>query len=179
MNYQKNREYPNTVGYIEADNGERFPDNIYTESSRATGTQQEVANMWARGDLPTHSVAGNRVKLYTSSGNFKGYQYREGYGLLKHYRHIQAIRTKSQLIIGDSSCYGKGWAHCSYPNDTKHYIDLTTIKANLKREDETIYDIEKVEDDRVVFSSGRYMDLDEYEVYDDDDPVPEPSPLGL
>lgn len=153
-----------TVGQIQADNGEYYPDDVYHETSRATGTQQEVADMWADGALPTHSTAGNRVKLYTSTDNFRGYQYPDGRGLLKHYAHIQAIRTRSGLVIGDSSCYGKGWAHCSYPTQYQEaYIDLTTLKANIRNEDEEIYDITGVDDGEVTFESGRVYDLEEKE----------------
>jgi hypothetical protein len=152
-----------TTGQIQADNGEYYPDDVYTETSRATGNQKRVANMWAKGDLPTHSVAGVRVKLYTSTGNFRGYQYPDGRGKLMHYRHIQAIRTYSGLIIGDSSCYGRGWAHCSYPTETDHYIDVTTLKSELKSEDETVYDIIGIDGDEVTFESGKVYDLDQQE----------------
>lgn len=150
-----------TTGQIVADNGKAYPDDVYEETSRATGNQKRVANMWARGDLPTHSVSGDAVKLYTSTENFVGYQYTDGRGKLKHYAHIQAIRTRSGLIIGDSSCYGKGWAHCSYPTETDHYIHVTTLKANLRNEDEDIYDITGIDGDEVTFESGRVYDLDQ------------------
>jgi hypothetical protein len=152
---------PQTV--IVADNGEEFPSDVYDKSGKATGSQQEVADMWAEGCLPTHSTAGKRVKLYTSTGNFKGYQYPDGRGLLKHYKHIQAIRTYSGLIIGDSSCYGRGMAHCNYPKNGDGKIDLTTLKANLKDEDELIYDITEVGDGEVTFESDRTFDLGEME----------------
>jgi len=150
-----------TTGQIQADNGETYPDDVYHETGRATGTQQEVADMWADGALPTHSFTRTRVKLYTSTENFVGYQYPSGKGKLVHYSHIQAIRTHSGLIIGDSSCYGRGWAHCSYPTDTDHYIDLTTLKANLKSEDENIYDITVIDGNLIGFESGRKYDLDQ------------------
>lgn len=162
-----------TTGQIQADNGETYPDNVYHETSRATGTQQEVADMWADGALPTHSTgsvgyrfgrsSGTRSAcvLYTSTRNFEGFQFTDGSGLLKHYSHIQAIRTRSGLVIGDSSCYGRGWAHCSYPTDTEHYIDLTNLKANLKSEDEEIYDITSIDGDLIGFESGREYDLNQ------------------
>jgi len=160
-----------TTGQIVADNGEAFPDSVYTETSRATGNQQWVADHWAAGDLPTHSVSGDAVKLYTSTENFVGYQYTDGRGKLKHYSHIQAIRTRSGLVIGDSSCYGKGWAHCSYPNDRDGYIDLTSLKSELRGDDEDIYDITALNGDLIEFESGRKYDLEANEWAD---PSPDP-----
>jgi hypothetical protein len=40
-------------------------------------------------------------------------------------------------------------------------IDLTTLKANLKSEDEEIYDITSIDGDLIGFESGREYDLDE------------------
>lgn len=160
-----------TVGQIVADNDEAYPDDVYEETSRATGNQQWVADHWAAGDLPTHSVSGDAVKLYTSTDNFRGYQYTDGRGKLKHYNHIQAIRTRSGLVIGDSSCYGKGWAYCSYPTDRDGYIDLTSLKSELRGDDEDIYDITALDGDLIEFESGRKYDLKANEWYD---PSPDP-----
>lgn len=158
-----------TTGQIVAENGEAYPDDVYEESSRATGTQQEVANMWADGKLPLHSTTGNAVKLYVSGGNFVGLQKTDRSGKLVHYNHIEAIRTKSGLIISDSSCYARGWAHCSTPrrSDIEATFDVTTLKANLRGEPETIYEITEVDDDEVTFESGRKMNLDGYDWVED------------
>jgi hypothetical protein len=163
---------------IVADNDVTFPREVYQPTTKATGTQQEVANMWARGDLPTHSTDGKRVKLYSSTGNFRGYQYPSGKGKLMHYSHIQAIRTHSGLVIGDSSCYGRGWAHCTYPNDNDGYIDLTHLNSELKGEKETIYDIMALEDDEVKFHTGRIWSLKTDEWVNDTE-TPDEKPLGL
>lgn len=168
-----------TTGQIVADNGKAYPDSVYHEKNRATGTQQEVADMWADGALPTHSTSGNRVMLYTSTKNFCGYQYPDGRGLLKHYSHIQAVRTRSGLVIGDSSCWAKGFAHCSYPKDKDGMIDLTTLKENLKHDDEGIYDIVSINRPLIEFESGRKYNLDKGEW---SDPTPNPidsNVLGL
>jgi hypothetical protein len=151
-----------TTGQIQADNGEYYPDSVYHETTRATGTQQEVADMWADGALPTHSTAGITVKLYTSTENFVGKQYPDGRGLLKHYSHIQAIRTRSGLVISDSDCYGKGWARCSNPTDKQGYLPLTKLKKELRNGDEDIYDITEVIGDEVTFESGRAFDTDSW-----------------
>lgn len=142
-----------------ADNGEAYPDDVYHETSKATGNQRFVAEKWADGALPVHSVSGSKVELYTSTGNFKGYQYPDGHGKLKHYRHIEAIRTRNGLIIGDSSCWSKGFAKCTKPKDTDHYFDVTSLDSELMGEPEDIYDIESVDDGKATFASGRVYDL--------------------
>jgi hypothetical protein len=152
-----------TTGRIQADNGEYYPDDVYYETKRANGNQQWVADRWADGALPTHSTAGIKVKLYTSTGNFRGYQYPNGKGKLIHYSHIQAIRTNSGLLIGDSSCYAKGFAHCTYPRDCNVRIDLTSLKSKLNGEKETIYDIVEVNDEEVTFNSGRVYNVGGWE----------------
>jgi hypothetical protein len=169
-----------TTGRIVAKNGEAYPDDVYEESSRATGTQQEIANMWADGKLPVHSTAGSDVKLYVSGGNFVGLQKTDRSGKLVHYDHIEAIRTKSGLIISDSSCYAKGRALCSTPrnSDIECSFDVTTLKANLRGEPETIYEITDVDDEEVTFESDRKMDLDGYN-WVEDSQTKEVSVLGI
>lgn len=145
---------------IVADNDQEYPRSVYHETSRATGNQQWVADQWAEGALPTHSTAGSKVKLYTSSGNFKGYQWPDGSGKLVHYSHIQAIRTLSGLIIADNSCYARGRARCNTPKDTDHRIDVTALKKQMN-DAETIYDITEINGDEVIFNTGRAFDLDD------------------
>jgi hypothetical protein len=160
-----------TTGQIVADNGKAYPDDVYEETSRATGNQQWVADHWAAGDLPTHSVSGDAVKLYTSTENFVGFQYTDGRGKLKHYKHIECIRTRSGLLIGDSSCWARGFARCSKPRKTEHCIDLTSLKSELRGDDEDIYDITALDNDLIVFESGRKYDLEANEW---SDPSPDP-----
>jgi hypothetical protein len=168
-----------TVGQIVADNGEAFPDDVYTETSRATGNQQWVADAWAEGKLPTHSVSGDAVKLYTSTRNFEGYQYTDGRGKLKHYAHIQAIRTRSGLVVADNECYGKGWAHCNTPRDKAGSLPLTSLKDELRGDHEDIYDIVSISDDEATFESGRVFDTDSWGWVEDSLEVQgSPSPLG-
>jgi len=90
-------------------------------------------------------------------------------GKLVHYNHIEAIRTKSGLIISDSSCYARGRARCSTPRscDIEATFDVTTLKANLRGEPETIYEITDVDDEEVIFESDRKMNLDGYNWIED------------
>jgi hypothetical protein len=148
---------------IKDKDGNEYSRGIYYKTTRATGNQQWVANEWAKGALPTHSVSGDSVKLYTSTDNFRGYQYPDGRGKLMHYAHIQAIRTYSGLILCDSSCYAKGWARCSTPNDNDGYFDITTLKAKLRGEDVGIYDIEEYDDGDIQFSDGSEYDVEHWE----------------
>jgi hypothetical protein len=150
-----------TTGRIVADNDRDYPADVYHQTSRATGDQQWVADQWAAGALPTHSVKGNCVRLYTGTENFVGKQYPEGHGLLQHYAHIECIRTRSGLIISDTSCYGRGWAHCSTPTDVDARLDVTTLKENLRSADVDIYDITEVNDEVVTFDGGAKYDLNE------------------
>lgn len=140
-----------------------YPQSVYEETTRAVGTQQEVADWWAEGKLPVHEATGSYVKLRTSTGNFRGYQYPGGHGKLKHYKHFQAIRTYSGLIIGDSSCYARGMAHCSYPSEEDYQIDVTSLASFLKGESEKVYSITQIKDGMVSFESGRVLDLESKE----------------
>lgn len=149
-----------TAGQIVADNDEGYPDDVYRETLRATGKQQWVADAWAEGQLPTHSVAGNAVKLYTSTENFCGYQYPDGHGKLKHYDHLQAIRTHSGLVVADSECYSRGWAKCNTPKEKAGSLPLTTLKTELRGEGHTIYDIVSIDGSEAEFESGAVIDTD-------------------
>lgn len=146
--------------YIVADNDEEYSADTYHETTKAVGNQQWVANHWADGALPTHSTSGKRVKLNSPTGNFRGIQFTDGKGKLLHYAHIEAIRTYSGLIISDTSCYAKGWAHCSTPNHVDHQIDLTSLQGQIRNSSETIYDIEDINDSVVEFSSGQKYDME-------------------
>lgn len=121
----------NTQPTLTDDTGTAFPNDVYTPTTQACySSQQKVAQAWADGMLPTHNTTGSACKLY-SSPNFKGYQYADGSGKLKHYRTIECIRTRSQLILNNSECYAKGWAHCSTPayQDIDFTLPLTTLEG--------------------------------------------------
>jgi len=158
-------------------NDKKYDEETYHKTSKATGKQQWVADQWAKGALPVDSLT-DSVLLYTSSGNFEGHQRPDGSGKLKHYRHIQAIRTLSGLIIADSSCYGDGWAHCNTPKNTDHRINVTSLESSLKGEDETIYEITEIEGSEVTFSSGRVWSLADDEWVEQSRKM-QTSPLGI
>lgn len=106
-----------------------YDGSVYTPTNRATGTQQEVANMWARGDLPTHKNG----EFYTSTRNFRGKQYPDGHGELIHYATLAAVRTLNQLVLTNSEDYARGWATVTYPhksacpNNRTHHLPLSTM----------------------------------------------------
>lgn len=99
-------------------NGHTYPCSVYQPTTRATGTQQWVADQWASGALPTHSATGASCKLYTSNNNFRGLQYPDGRGVLKHYSTIEAVRTLSGLVITNTECFSRGFAFCTTPRDS-------------------------------------------------------------
>lgn len=92
------------------DTEHRYPADVYEVTTKAVGSQQWVANQWAEGKLPLHDT------LRSSTGNFKGHQYDDGSGKLKHYRTIEAVRTLNQTVISNTQCYARGFAHCSTPH---------------------------------------------------------------
>ena len=130
---------------IIADNGCEYPADVYEETARAKyDAQRDVTRAWCDGKLPTHNTSGMACVLY-SSNNFKGYQYPDGHGKLKHYRTIEAIRTRNGLVINNTECWSKGWARCSPPttSDRDYSLPLTTLASSSISDD--IYDIEAVE----------------------------------
>lgn len=134
---------------ILADNGTEYPADIYEKSSRATGSQQWVANGWMRGMLPTHSTGAPGYKwrdtpelraacvLYSSTRNFKGYQFPDGAGLLRHYGTIEGIRTINGVFISNTGCYARGRAHCNTPSPSvtakRASLPLTTMHHRQRR----------------------------------------------
>jgi hypothetical protein len=158
-------------------NDKEYDEETYHRTNKATGKQQWVADQWAEGALPVDSQS-DSVLLYTSTRNFEGHQKPDGSGKLMHYRHIEAIRTISGVIIGDSSCYAKGFAKCNKPKDTDHYIDVTSLQTHLRGEDETIYEITEIEGSDVTFSSGRVWSLADDEWVGQGRKM-EASPLGV
>ena len=142
--------------------GEQYDSNTYKITSRAVGTQQWVADRWAEGCLPANSKS-ETTKLRSSTGNFQGIHRADGSGLLKHYNHIECIRTRSGLIISDTSCWARGFAHCDTPRHTDYRFDVTTLNARLRGEDESIYGITEVDDSSekpvITFETGRVYDF--------------------
>lgn len=157
-----------TTDTIEVENGNEYPADLYEESSKAVGTQQWVADNWAQMKLPLHT---NGV-LRTSSRNFKGYQNPDGSGRLKHYRTIEGIRTKSELVISNTECYARGFAHCSMPQakfcKSKTALPLTALMSRTQNPTQTdlpsVYDIEAV-----LEPGGEHNGYDRIVVYNEPD----------
>lgn len=131
---------------ITADNGHEYPVDVYEETTRAKhDSQRDVTRAWCDGKLPTHNTNGEACVLY-SSRNFKGYQYPDGSGKLKHYSTTEAIRTRNGLVINNLECWSKGWARCSPParSNRDHSLPLTTLYGHAVGVGNTL-DIEAVE----------------------------------
>lgn len=163
-----------TTGKIVAENGESFPDDVYEETTKAVGSQQWVADQWAQGMLPLHETGspgyrsgrdpGERSAcvLRSSTGNFKGYQFTDGSGLLQHYSTIEAIRSREGLIVGNIECWSRGWAHCSKPRNPScdHTLPLSSLKDHLGRHDPSLYDIESItegDEIEITFEGGERL----------------------
>ena len=105
------------------------PHPRYEPTSRACfDCQDDVARAWANGKYTTH----NEGRLY-SSPNFKGQQHPDGAGTLWHYRTREAIRTESGLIIDNTQCWSRGFAHCSTPPGADYRLPLSAIEAHTER----------------------------------------------
>jgi hypothetical protein len=68
-------------------------------------TQAQVLAAWLEGRAAA-----------TPSGNLRGEHRADGSGELRHYRTIEAIRTRTGLVINNSQCWAGGWAKCTKPN---------------------------------------------------------------
>lgn len=138
---------------ITADNGTYFPADVYEETKRAShSSQRGVTRAWCAGKLPTHHTGGEACVLY-STPNFKGYQYPDGSGKLKHYSTTEAFRTRNGLIINNTECWSKGWAHCSPPlaSERDHRLPLTTLEGHSETgELRTITGVEDVSDSNLT-----------------------------
>jgi hypothetical protein len=105
------------------------PHPRYESTSRACyDRQDDVARAWAEGKYPPH----NEGRLY-SSENFRGQHHPDGAGTLWHYRTREAIRTKSGLIINNSECWSRGFAHCSPAPEADYRLPLSAIEAQTER----------------------------------------------
>ena len=108
---------------------ESVPHPRYKPTSRACyDCQAKVARKWAEGWYPTHTDG----RLY-SSDNFRGQQHPDGAGTLWHCRTREAIRTKSGLIINNSQCWSRGFAHCSPAPGADHRLPLSAIEVHTER----------------------------------------------
>lgn len=128
---------------------QKFPKDVYERTTQAVGNQQWVANAWAEGQLPTHEFAGNFCAVRTSTENFRGKQYPDGHGVLKHYKTIEAYRTLNQLVLINSQCYARGWAKCNAPHkgycEQRFTLPLTAMKRGYKQERPELKHISTVE----------------------------------
>lgn len=158
---------------ITAENGREYPRSVYHEVSRSVySSQQQVADEWANGALPTTSANGSACTLTTGTGNFTGYQYPDGHGVIKHYSTIECYRTKHGIHITNTECWSKGWARCTTPSTTtvpsgrRYSLPLTTLA--------TEYDLNAIEAVEqgdhpthgpktaiIVFDTGRYVLVDD------------------
>jgi len=148
--------------------------DVYEPISRATGNQQWVANAWARGALPTH----NDGKFYTSTRNFRGYQYPEGHGKLIHYSTLAAYRTLNQTVLINSEDHADGWATLTRPHDREcpngesFFLPLSQMTARLSDAPPLKYVREVLEGDRSDddgYDKLVVFDLRETDNYDGDD----------
>lgn len=160
-----------------------FDGDVYEPVTRAVGTQREVANRWARGELPVHEVKGDiHAELRTTTGNYKAFQYPDGTGRTQHYAVTNAIRTRHGEFLLNSQDYAKGWATLTYPS-----ADVTGPRSTLDlsaRVPFSFYDIKEVTVGKYHGSDG-FMGLVEVEPMDgnvqyyranrdewDDEPLP-------
>lgn len=67
--------------------------------------QDEVLASWLKGQ-----------ERRTQSGNFEGHVNGDGSAVLMHYRTMEAVRTKSGLVLANSQCWAAGFAKCTPPS---------------------------------------------------------------
>lgn len=123
-----------------------FTDPPYTPTTKTVGTQREVTNWWCAMKVPVKTIEGRIAEFRSQTGNFRGTQYAEGHGKLKHYRTLEAIRTRNGLTITNSECFARGWAHCSPPraNQRDGSFPLTSLSTAISGAGTTskrLYDI--------------------------------------
>lgn len=132
--------------------------DCYEEISRYyLDFQADVARAWAEGKFPPHNTSPTGAGILRSSDNFKGIQYPDGTGKLKHYRTREAIRTRSGLTINNSQCWSKGFAHCSPAPGAHARLPLSAIERHLDSETD-VFDIRRVqsEEDPRTGAFGRW-----------------------
>jgi len=139
----------------------RVPHQRYNHTSKAVyNSQHDVASAWVNGQYPSEDMKGAVVR--NSSSNFLGRQRADGSGVLRHYRTIEAIRTLNGLIISNSQCWARGFAHCTTPPNTDYSAPLTSIRQELDS-DHRLRDIVSVdvEGSDMIF----HIDGAEYVIY--------------
>lgn len=52
----------------------------------------------------------------SARGNFRGTHASDGSGTLQHYRSLEAIKTRSGLVLASTQCWATGWAKCTRPH---------------------------------------------------------------
>jgi len=111
---------------------------IVGKSKQRILTQQQVANLFGLGiDDKTSGTGLSDSFKALKTGNF----YSEN-GYLYHYGTIQAIRTIKGLIIVNSECWSRGFAHCSVPRHVNAYLDLTTLDDHFHFKEQEMRNLE-------------------------------------
>jgi hypothetical protein len=123
-----------------------FDGDVYEPVTRAVGSQREVGNRWARGELPVHEIdRDGRARLRTGTENYVGYQYPDGYGYTKHYGVTNAVRTRHGVFILNPNDYAKGRAILTYPSPSatpgRYRLPLDQIDALSRKGVPSRYDI--------------------------------------
>lgn len=137
----------------------------YTKvKKKAYNTQRQCKDAWLDMKWPVHNTFDRREMVTSeiySSPNFKGIHFADGSGKLMHYRTIEAIRTKNGLIISNSQCWSRGFAHCTPPRGSERDYSLPLTSINNVLGSGEIYNITRViQDGRwrepsvVIFSDG-------------------------
>jgi len=146
--YTPMRDTYTIEGQSTKQNGEYDLDQ-YEVIPKCVGTQQWIADAWAEMKLPANTTKLGGAMFASSTRNFRGHQYPDGHGKLKHYKTLEAIRTRNLTTIINAECWSRGWAHCSTPHSAMtpkkelHTLPLTTL--NSRRNDlPDIYDISEV-----------------------------------
>lgn len=106
------------------------PHDRYEHTKKSVyNSQHDVAHAWVEGKYPAES--GTAI-VRNSSKNFKGIQRPDGSGVLRHYRTIEAMRTKNGMILNNSQCWARGWAKCTTPPNIDYTLPLTALESELR-----------------------------------------------
>lgn len=131
----------------------------YTPTRRHTArSQEEGVAMWLRKEWPSNPASHHNAGHIVGGPNYQCYQHEDGSGEVRHYSTTEIIRTRHDVVIVNSQCWGAGFAHCSgtpteieFPNGRKkrvksYHLPLTLLQTILggSRFDTRIYDIKKV-----------------------------------
>lgn len=130
-----------------------IPDEYVPVRKARYGSQRQVTQAFIKGKFPTHNVSESNEKyvgrLY-SSDNFQATVRDDGSGLIRHYRTIETVRTKTGLIIVNSQCWSGGFAHCSPPSFSKRdgTLPLTDLINVIDNPIENIVRVKSASDRR-------------------------------